>query len=466
MASISQLTARLVDLFGSPSTANPTKLLNNLQISPNGNVLVGTGTDDGVNKLQVTGPTKVTGVATATTGVQSAGYGTVGSNADGYGQFRAVFGNYGAMIRNDGAACYLLSTASGSQYGAFNSYRPFWWNLTNGTVGIATDAASSVSIGAYGTITTTGSYQTSSTTDTTGYFRTTGDIGGAFVNWSNSRAFAVQVDSQNDTSAYGGIRWTHWGSRHLAAIDAYSGGSGVTAPTIVMHFSNQANAWTFNNADILRGAGGYVIHTGNMAANCTAYTAYHVKNGGGVDMTWNWSGQSGQPPWLWGGSDGANMYVYNPSNFSVNYANTAGSVGGISTPAKASGNAFTFSWDGSAQHINITVDTTLEAYIAANVSDVRLKENIEPIVQDSRSLIDQVDFKTYDFTKSGVHVDAGVVAQQVEKFAPSWVVQKDTGEYEDGRFLNTQEMLISAMHAIQQLSAEVKSLKEQLKGKE
>ena len=52
-------------------------------------------------------------------------------------------------------------------------------------------------------------------------------------------------------------------------------------------------------------------------------------------IRWNWSGQGGQPSWLWGGNDGANMYVYNPSNFSVNYAksaNYANSAGGISAP--------------------------------------------------------------------------------------------------------------------------------------
>lgn len=43
-------------------------------------------------------------------------------------------------------------------------------------------------------------------------------------------------------------------------------------------------------------------------------------------MTFHWNGQSGQPTWVWGGEDGTNMYVYNPSNFSVSYANTAGSA--------------------------------------------------------------------------------------------------------------------------------------------
>lgn len=34
-------------------------------------------------------------------------------------------------------------------------------------------------------------------------------------------------------------------------------------------------------------------------------------------MTFNWSGREGQPTWLWGGNDGVNMYIYNPSNFTV-----------------------------------------------------------------------------------------------------------------------------------------------------
>lgn len=45
-------------------------------------------------------------------------------------------------------------------------------------------------------------------------------------------------------------------------------------------------------------------------------------------MVWNWSGQGGQPDWLWGGNDGINMYVYSPSNFSVSYAAKAGNISG------------------------------------------------------------------------------------------------------------------------------------------
>lgn len=46
-----------------------------------------------------------------------------------------------------------------------------------------------------------------------------------------------------------------------------------------------------------------------------------------IGKNWYWSGQGGQPAWLWGGSDGANMYVYNPANFRVANANTIGDLG-------------------------------------------------------------------------------------------------------------------------------------------
>ena len=59
-----------------------------------------------------------------------------------------------------------------------------------------------------------------------------------------------------------------------------------------------------------------------------ANNAAHLGRNGnaGYPMTFNWAGKDGQPSWLWGGENGEDMYVYNPSNFSVNYAESAGSV--------------------------------------------------------------------------------------------------------------------------------------------
>ena len=69
---------------------------------------------------------------------------------------------------------------------------------------------------------------------------------------------------------------------------------------------------------------GYADTAGSAPANGgTAWAANRLRREGGVDTVWNWARQGGQPGWLWGGNDGTNMYVYNPANFSVNYANSA-----------------------------------------------------------------------------------------------------------------------------------------------
>ena len=70
-----------------------------------------------------------------------------------------------------------------------------------------------------------------------------------------------------------------------------------------------------------------VIHSGNISSQTVA-NAYHLRiNSANSWSTWNWSGQSGQPSWLWGSNDGTNMYVWNPSNFNVNTAQYLRSLG-------------------------------------------------------------------------------------------------------------------------------------------
>ena len=58
---------------------------------------------------------------------------------------------------------------------------------------------------------------------------------------------------------------------------------------------------------------------GNQTVNRAEYLANDA-----AYMRMHWAGKGGQPTWLWGGNDASNMYVWNPSNFSVNYANSAG----------------------------------------------------------------------------------------------------------------------------------------------
>lgn len=62
-----------------------------------------------------------------------------GLGSGSYGQFRAISGNYGFMIRNDGASTYMLLTNSGEQYGTWNNLRPFTMDNSTGDVTCSTN---------------------------------------------------------------------------------------------------------------------------------------------------------------------------------------------------------------------------------------------------------------------------------------------------------------------------------------
>lgn len=77
----------------------------------------------------------------------------------------------------------------------------------------------------------------------------------------------------------------------------------------------------------MTGAVGTVYIYTKQAGNWTEPQAYHAGDylplTASCNKNWNWQGLGGQPSWLWGGENGTDMYVYNPANFSVNYATYA-----------------------------------------------------------------------------------------------------------------------------------------------
>lgn len=81
----------------------------------------------------------------------------------------------------------------------------------------------------------------------------------------------------------------------------------------------------------------------------SSHTHEYIPTSASCNKNWNWSEQGGQPSWLWGGEDGTNMYVYNPSNFSVNYAssanyaNSAGYADSAGSASSSGGGAFNIS---------------------------------------------------------------------------------------------------------------------------
>lgn len=101
---------------------------------------------------------------------------------------------------------------------------------------------------------------------------------------------------------YGGAQTFNTILNQVTLLD----GSGNT------HFPHNVYATSFNGA---------------LNGNATSATkASTIVNNGAGNMVFHWSGQGGQPTWLFGSNDGVNAYVWNPSNFSVNYAKSAGNA--------------------------------------------------------------------------------------------------------------------------------------------
>ena len=166
-------------------------------------------------------------------------------------------------------------------------------------------------------------------------------LGSEYAYNSYACQFAIPRAS---TTPYLSVRFEEGGA--LGAWQKLSAGYADTAGSAPANGGTSA-ACSGNSATASNPAsGGSFITSSNIGSQSVNYAgtagAAYPYRVGGVVMQMNWSGQGGQPTWLWGGNDGTNFYVYNPSNFSVNYANTAGSApasGG--TSAACSGNAAT-----------------------------------------------------------------------------------------------------------------------------
>lgn len=141
----------------------------------------------------------------------------------------------------------------------------------------------------------------------------------------------------------------HAAISQLSVKYATSAGSATSATKVIVNqhtsndinyplvWSNQSNTSNVTENQLYKSWADLYYNPKNkrLTVGGSVVTSSFVKSGGtnqqllradGGVAAFNWTGQSGQPTWLWGGNDFNSYYVYNPSNFRVAYAASAGNA--------------------------------------------------------------------------------------------------------------------------------------------
>lgn len=403
--------------------------------------------------IPLSGSTAITGLLRSSGELQS-----TSANA-----FRSVYGNYGFIIRNDGSSTYFLLTASGDQYGSWNSLRPLYIENSTGLVVFGNGLKGSLT----GNATTATTLQTARTLT----IGSTGKSfnGGGNVSWSLSEIGAaaalhshnyLDVKGTNTISSPTNDTTSNWGAQ----------GNSVHFYTTAGCLKNQPDQWGYllnigQGAEVhqvwMTQATGNLLHrggNGNGWSGSTSgdgswrtildssnYSDYAISKSASCNKNWNWNGQPGQPTWLWGGYDGTNMYVYNPANFSVAWATGAGySNEWRSTTWNncylTTGNGDGASWSTHntifrshwgigfrdyTDTCNFLIDTRLGNVFAKGYfmgtafntsSDKRLKEDIKPIdTKLEKMFMDLKPVSYYMINQADYRRHNGFIAQEVEE---------------------------------------------------
>ncbi len=118
---------------GTIPSATAVSVTDNVNFDGNTFYIDGTNNRVGIN-------TNVPGQALDISGNSRTSGEMISTMQSGFGQFRAISGNYGFFLRNDGGSTYFMFTAAGDQYGAWNSLRPMVFDNASGNVSIGNSA--------------------------------------------------------------------------------------------------------------------------------------------------------------------------------------------------------------------------------------------------------------------------------------------------------------------------------------
>lgn len=98
--------------------------------------------------------------------------------------------------------------------------------------------------------------------------------------------------------------------------------------------------------------------------------------------------------------------------------------------------------------INFYSPLNLNGWGYTNSSDVRLKTNIKDTVVQGLDVVNKIDLKEFDWIQTKEHQHIGIIAQQLETFAPELVTESE----EDGHLsLNGDKLVYYCIKAIQEL---------------
>ena len=121
-----------------------------------------------------------------------------------------------------------------------------------------------------------------------------------------------------------------------------------------LHYSTDAREGHWFNTDVKIQGNIYAgANYNDLVLTSSNYASYAMPA-----SYWNWHGNGGQPTWLWGGNEYGNFQVWNPANFSVNYANSAGKWSSARTISCSGWVSGSVSLDGSS---NVTLNCSLNS---------------------------------------------------------------------------------------------------------
>lgn len=119
--------------------------------------------------------------------------------------------------------------------------------------------------------------------------------------------------------------------------------------------------------------------------------------------------------------------------------------------------------DYRGQYFNYSVPGKYFSVATKSISDVRFKKNIKQSKENALRKIDMIDFKAFDWKEKGKgHEKLGMIAQELEKIESKFVDLIKFGDGTERYTLNTDNLNIYSLKAIQELSTENKELKQRI----